>query len=428
MTGSDRRPAEAGARTIVAREATWQQTRFDWTRPTLRRSPPACRPRARMVLSAAMALPRGTLKVRIPDGRTLIVGGNAPGPEAELVMHNWKLPGRAFSGGTIGVAESYIDGDWESPDVTAFLELFVVNRRGRRAGRRRRQLAGQHHPARPPLAERQHAQRLAPQHLRPLRPRQRLLPRMARPDDDLFVGAVRAPAPTTSKARRPRNTARSPATPASAPDDHVLEIGCGWGGFAEFAAREIGCRVTGLTISKRAARLRARAHRQGRAFRQGRDQAAGLSRRDRQLRPHRLDRDVRGGRREILAGVLRQGEGLPQGRRHGRHADHHHQRARLPDLPQAAGLHPALRLSRRHAADAGDPQIAGRRARPVATCANASSRRTMRARWPNGASASGRPGSRSCRSASTSASSGCGSSTCTIARPASAPNTSTSGR
>ena len=66
--------------------------------------------------------------MRIPDGRTLIVGGNAPGPEAELVLHNWKLPGRAFSGGTIGVAESYIDGDWESPDVTTFLELFVVNR------------------------------------------------------------------------------------------------------------------------------------------------------------------------------------------------------------------------------------------------------------------------------------------------------------
>jgi cyclopropane-fatty-acyl-phospholipid synthase len=33
------------------------------------------------------------------------------------------------------------------------------------------------------------------------------------------------------------------------PGDHVLEIGCGWGGFAEFAASEIGCRVTGLTIS-----------------------------------------------------------------------------------------------------------------------------------------------------------------------------------
>ena len=35
-----------------------------------------------------------------------------------------------------------------------------------------------------------------------------------------------------------------------APGRHVLEIGCGWGGFAEFAAREVGARVTGITISR----------------------------------------------------------------------------------------------------------------------------------------------------------------------------------
>ncbi|WP_422020324.1 SAM-dependent methyltransferase, partial [Pyruvatibacter mobilis] len=34
------------------------------------------------------------------------------------------------------------------------------------------------------------------------------------------------------------------------PEHHVLEIGCGWGGFAEYAATEIGCRVTGVTISE----------------------------------------------------------------------------------------------------------------------------------------------------------------------------------
>ena len=34
------------------------------------------------------------------------------------------------------------------------------------------------------------------------------------------------------------------------PGSHVLEIGCGWGGFAEVAASEFGCRVTGLTISR----------------------------------------------------------------------------------------------------------------------------------------------------------------------------------
>jgi cyclopropane-fatty-acyl-phospholipid synthase len=37
---------------------------------------------------------------------------------------------------------------------------------------------------------------------------------------------------------------------ALGPDQHVLEIGCGWGGFAEFAAREVGARVTGITISR----------------------------------------------------------------------------------------------------------------------------------------------------------------------------------
>ena len=34
------------------------------------------------------------------------------------------------------------------------------------------------------------------------------------------------------------------------PDSHVLEIGCGWGGFAEYAAKNVGCKVTGVTISQ----------------------------------------------------------------------------------------------------------------------------------------------------------------------------------
>jgi uncharacterized membrane protein len=34
------------------------------------------------------------------------------------------------------------------------------------------------------------------------------------------------------------------------PGDHLLEIGCGWGGFAEYAAKERGARITGLTISR----------------------------------------------------------------------------------------------------------------------------------------------------------------------------------
>ena len=84
--------------------------------------------KARMVLSAAIDAAARIAEdhhAGRPHGAS--IGGKAPGPEAELVLNNWRLPGRAFTGGTIGVAESYIDGDWESPDVTSFLELFVVN-------------------------------------------------------------------------------------------------------------------------------------------------------------------------------------------------------------------------------------------------------------------------------------------------------------
>ncbi|KFC70405.1 putative cyclopropane-fatty-acyl-phospholipid synthase (Cfa-like) [Bosea sp. LC85] len=63
------------------------------------------------------------------------------------------------------------------------------------------------------------------------------------------------------------------------PGDEVLEIGSGWGGFAEYAAREIGCKVTGLTISREQFDFaRERTHKAG-ALRPPPLQAPGLSRR-----------------------------------------------------------------------------------------------------------------------------------------------------
>ncbi|MGB3501174.1 MAG: cyclopropane-fatty-acyl-phospholipid synthase family protein [Mesorhizobium sp.] len=205
--------------------------------------------KARMVLQAAMSLPKGSLTARLPDGRTVRMGDNAPGPDATLVLNNWKLPSRAFSGGTIGVAESYIDGDWESPDVTTFLELFVVNRE---AGD---QLAGGANWLIMTIQRIRHwfndntkagSRRNISAHY------------------DLgnkFYGEWLDPTMTYSSAlfqtgANDLESAQNAKYRALArdtgigPNDHVLEIGCGWGGFAEFAAREIGCKVTGLTISR----------------------------------------------------------------------------------------------------------------------------------------------------------------------------------
>ena len=205
--------------------------------------------KGRMVLKAGIGLPHGTLTVRLPDGRTVKVGGNGPGPDAHLVLHNWRLPGRAFAGGTIGVAESYMDGDWESPDVTTFLELVVVNQEaGEKLAGGANWLIGTIQRVRHWFNEntRSGSKRNISAHydLGNAFYSKWLDPSMTYSSALFGAGANDL---ESAQAAKYRALARDTGI---GPGDHVLEIGCGWGGFAEFAAREIGCRVTGLTISR----------------------------------------------------------------------------------------------------------------------------------------------------------------------------------
>jgi cyclopropane-fatty-acyl-phospholipid synthase len=205
--------------------------------------------KARMVMSLAMDLEKGSLRVRLPDGRVFLVGGNAPGPDACLVLHNWKLPSRAFSAGTIGVAESYMDGDWDSPDITTFLELFVVNyEAGEKVAGGASWLIMAVQRVRHWLNQntRSGSKRNISAHydLGNRFYREWLDPGMTYSSALYDSGANDLESAQAAKFR-------ALATDTGiGPGDHVLEIGCGWGGFAEFAAREIGCKVTGLTISR----------------------------------------------------------------------------------------------------------------------------------------------------------------------------------
>ncbi|MFC3726098.1 SAM-dependent methyltransferase [Neoaquamicrobium sediminum] len=205
--------------------------------------------RARMMLSVAMGLPRGALTVRTPEGLVLEMGGKTPGPHGEVILHNWNLPGRAFTGATIGVAESYMDGDWESPDVTTLLELFVINEEAGEtvaggaswlltALQRVRHWLNQN--------TRTGSQRNISAHydLGNAFYKEWLDPSMTYSSALYSTGANDLESAQAAKYRALAQDA------GIGPGDHVLEIGCGWGGFAEFVAREIGCRVTGLTISR----------------------------------------------------------------------------------------------------------------------------------------------------------------------------------
>ena len=205
--------------------------------------------RARLALRAALHLPRGTLTIRLPDRRTVKIDGHAPGPDGVVILHNWNIARKALSGGTIGVAESYVDGDWESPDVTSFLELFVVNQElGTRlatAGATVKLLSRIRHWLNRNTRTRAQKNIAAHYDLGNDFYALWLDPSMTYSSALYQTGANDLESAQNAKYRALAEAA------GIARDDHVLEIGCGWGGFAEFAAREIGCRVTGLTISRR---------------------------------------------------------------------------------------------------------------------------------------------------------------------------------
>lgn len=205
--------------------------------------------RAKLALRALFRMEHGSLTIAFPDGRVVRVTGSTPGQHAEIHLKNWNICYRALSNGTIGVAESYMDGDWDSPDIAAFLELFIVNDEAiQDYANGKRGL--------PRLVERirhwmntntrKGSKRNISAHydLGNDFYKQWLDPTMTYSSALYSTGANDLQSAQNAKYR-----ALAEATGIK-PGDHVLEIGCGWGGFAEFAASELNCRVTGLTISR----------------------------------------------------------------------------------------------------------------------------------------------------------------------------------
>ena len=69
----------------------------------------------------------GGLTVELPGGKRLVHRGSKPGPEGVMVMKNWRPLRRLAIEGDIGYAESYIQGDWTSPDISRLIELVAIN-------------------------------------------------------------------------------------------------------------------------------------------------------------------------------------------------------------------------------------------------------------------------------------------------------------
>jgi cyclopropane-fatty-acyl-phospholipid synthase len=216
-----------------------------WRDPELRHAPAAFRTALRVAVENWAV---GTLTFVLPSGKPLRIDGKTPGPDAVIQIRDYRFIRRALASGGIGFAEGYMAGEWDTPDLSAVLEAFSRNfdrltalvsgnplmravnslyhlfHRNDRVGSRRNIHA--HYDL-----------------------GNAFYSRWLDPSMTYSSALYETPDQPLDEAQHAKYAALARAIDLR-PGQHVLEIGCGWGGFAEFAAKEMGAKVTGVTISQ----------------------------------------------------------------------------------------------------------------------------------------------------------------------------------
>jgi cyclopropane-fatty-acyl-phospholipid synthase len=203
---------------------------------------------AHFVLKALERLAVGRLVMTLPDGTTRSFGRPEATPIARLEVRDWRFFRHVLLDGDIGFAEAYMDGYCDSPDLPGLIRLLADNDRalGKMVHTNTlhnlvlKFLHRRHENTREGSKKNIHAHYDLGNEFYGLW----LDPSMTY-SSALFGGEEAKPLEAAQIAKYERILDRLGARQG----DTILEIGCGWGGFAEVAARR-GMRVTGVTISK----------------------------------------------------------------------------------------------------------------------------------------------------------------------------------
>ncbi len=203
----------------------------------------------------------GSLEVTLPDRTTRTFGA---GPAVSLRIHDRALFRRLATRGKVGFGESYTAGDWDTDDLVG---LFALLLRNSEAAVARNGLVRRVVEARPRPNRRNGLLRARRNIAYHYDLGNELFALMLDETMTYSCGIFAEQGTSLADAQRAKLQRVCDQLQLTA-SDHVLEIGCGWGGFALHAARTTGCRVTGLTISaEQAALARERIEREGLADR-----------------------------------------------------------------------------------------------------------------------------------------------------------------
>jgi cyclopropane-fatty-acyl-phospholipid synthase len=208
---------------------------------------------ARLLVALLRRVEAGSAELTGPDGATHVFGpGGAPAPNARatraiLEFRDWDVATEALKGGDVAFAESYMAGRWTTPDLTQLLTVLAANRSAlERAFYGRwgtRMLLRLKHRLNANSKRQARRNILAHYDLGNAFYERWLDPGMTY-SSALFDGDYALPLAVAQQAKYDRMLGELALRPGA----RILEIGCGWGGFAETAARA-GHHVTGMSLS-----------------------------------------------------------------------------------------------------------------------------------------------------------------------------------
>nr|WP_321253313.1 cyclopropane-fatty-acyl-phospholipid synthase family protein [uncultured Ruegeria sp.] len=200
------------------------------------------------VLKMLGRMENGRLDIVLPDGRVFRTEGAKPGPVAQVDIHDPDVFSRLVREGELGFSDAYLEGGWSTPDLRSFMDLVHLESEAVYDDFTGRFLVQAYERLRFWLHRnnRKQARKNISYHYDLGNDFYSLWL-----DDTMtYSSALFETGQESLENAQIAKYASLVDEMGAKPGDHILEIGCGWGGFAEYAAKERGLRVTGLTLSR----------------------------------------------------------------------------------------------------------------------------------------------------------------------------------
>ena len=190
----------------------------------------------------------GRVDFILPDGRRFRAEGLKPGPVAEVTINNPDVFARLVREGDLGFCDAYLDGWWTTPDLQAFMDFIHADNDDMYDGFPGMAVVRAWEKAR--FWFQSNTKRQALKNISYHYDLGNDFYSLWLDDTMTYSSALFKTSQESLEKAQIAKYASMVDQMGVKPGDHVLEIGCGWGGFAEYAAKERGLKVTGLTISK----------------------------------------------------------------------------------------------------------------------------------------------------------------------------------